>query len=75
MKKLGQSDRFHLEAAQGWVELGEWREANEELDRITPQLRVHPDVLCVRWMVCFKADNLELAAEIERVLVAASMMP
>jgi len=60
-----------LDAAQGWIELGDWREANEEMDRITPQLRAHPDVLVVRWSICTKAGNWKLAAEIARALIAA----
>jgi tetratricopeptide (TPR) repeat protein len=60
-----------LEAAQGWIELGNWREANEELDCITPQLRAHPDVLAARWVVCSKAGNWTLALEIAGTLAAA----
>jgi hypothetical protein len=57
MACLSDSDRLHLEAAHGWLGLGNWREANEELDRITPHLRVHPDVLSTRWMVYSAAGN------------------
>jgi hypothetical protein len=70
---LSASDRFHLEAAQGWLELGNWKKAHEELDRVTPLLRAHPDVLFVRRIVCLKAGNLELAAQIERAIAAANM--
>jgi len=73
VNRLEHSDRIHLEAAQGWIELGNWREANDELDCITPRLRAHPDVLSVRRIVCLKGGNLELAAEIERALAAANM--
>ena len=38
MKPLEPPDSFHLLAAQGWLELGNHVEANEELDKITPQL-------------------------------------
>jgi hypothetical protein len=41
----------HLKAAQGWIELGVWDAANEELQSITPQLRAHPDVLKERFNV------------------------
>jgi hypothetical protein len=73
VNQLEPLDRIHLETARGWIELGNWREANEELDRVTPQLRADPDVLSVRRIVCLKAGNMELAAEIERALGAANM--
>src|SRR5206468_379285 len=51
MKSLKFPDRLHLQAAQGWLELGNHLEADKELDEITPQLRAHPDVLEVRWHI------------------------
>ena len=39
------SDKHHLEAAQCWLTLGNWKEANEEMEQITAQMRAHPDVL------------------------------
>jgi hypothetical protein len=48
MKPLEPPDSLHLQAAQGWLELGSHIEANEELEKIAPQLRAHPDVLKVR---------------------------
>ena len=44
----------HLEAAEGWVELGNHLEANEELERITAENRAHPAVLGVRWQIYTK---------------------
>jgi hypothetical protein len=41
MKSLEHPDSLHLRAAQGWLELGDHLEANEELERISPPLRVH----------------------------------
>jgi tetratricopeptide (TPR) repeat protein len=70
---LSDSDRWHLKAADGWLELGNWLEANSELDCITPQLRVHPDVLAARWVVCSKAGNWTLALEIAGTLAAADL--
>jgi len=48
MPRLSQSDKFHIQAAHGWLELGNAAEASAELDRITPELRDHPDVLELR---------------------------
>ena len=45
MKPLKHPDNLHLQAASGWLELGNYIEANVELEKFTPQLRVHPDVL------------------------------
>ena len=43
------SDLHHLRAAEGWLELGDWHSANEELENVTRELRAHPDVLAMRW--------------------------
>jgi tetratricopeptide (TPR) repeat protein len=45
---LNAEDAKHLEAAEGWLELGDHVSANEELDKVTPLLRAHPDVLEMR---------------------------
>jgi predicted Zn-dependent protease len=66
-------DKRHLEAADGWLGLGNWQEANEELNRISPDIQTHPDVLYVRWHICAKAGQWELAAETARAL--SQMMP
>jgi len=47
MKPLSPPDSHHLSAATGWLELGNWQEANEELEEITPELRPHPHALVV----------------------------
>ena len=44
-------DSHHLEAAKGWLELGNPEEAFEELGLIEPQLRGHPDVLELCWRI------------------------
>jgi predicted Zn-dependent protease len=64
--KLELNDRRKLEAAEGWLELGDWLEANEELERITPEMRAHPFVLRVRWGVYAEAKKWEMAAEVAR---------
>jgi hypothetical protein len=43
VQSLTPPDSYHLEAAQGWLELGNHLEANEELEKISPALRIHPD--------------------------------
>jgi len=66
MKELEFQDRRHLKAAEGWLELGNVLEANEELENITPEMRAHPDVLCLRWQVYAGAKKWEMAAEVAR---------
>lgn len=73
MKPLSRLDDIHLQAAIGWLELGNHLEANEELEKIRPRWRVHPDVLQTRWMIYAKAGKWEPAYEIARTL--ASLVP
>ena len=39
MKKLASPDSKHLEAAQGWLELGNYVEADSELDQIAHKIQ------------------------------------
>ena len=66
-------DNYHLEAAEGWLELGNHIEANEELERITPLMRAHPYVLEMRWNIYAKAKKWEMAAEVAHALT--TMLP
>ena len=68
MKPLQPPDSHHLQAAIGWLELGNYTEANEELEKITPGLRSHPDVLSVRWQIYAKDGKWGTAAEIAHAL-------
>ena len=62
-------DTIHLQAAQGWIELGNHVEANEELEKITARLRVHPDLLELRWRIFAAAKNWEAALDIASALI------
>jgi len=73
MKLLPHPDQLHLQAAVGWLELGNHAEANEELEKIQASLRAHPLVLRVRWKVYAKAKRWDGAQEISRTL--AEMLP
>lgn len=59
---------MHLQAAQGWLELGDWESANEELEEIEPILRAHPDVLKVRIEVYVAAEQWDYVVEVARTL-------
>ena len=61
-------DQRHLDAAQGWFELGNCIEVTEELEQITPEMRGHPSVLEVRYHIYAAAKKWEYAAEIARAI-------
>ena len=57
MRAFESPDIDHLRSAIGWLELGNYLEADAELDEIAPRLRAHPDVLKVRWRVYANAKR------------------
>jgi len=69
MKPLEPPDTLHLLAAQGWLELGNHIEANEELENITASLRAHPDVLKVRWEIYAAAKKWKATLDIAAALI------
>jgi len=70
MKKLEPPDSHHLEAAQGWLGLGDWMSANQELDSIRIEFCTHPGVLQARFQVYAAANLWPMAAEMARALTA-----
>jgi tetratricopeptide (TPR) repeat protein len=48
---LTQSDHCLLQAVEGWLELGNPREAAAELEQVRPELARHPAVLDRRWQI------------------------
>ena len=68
IKPLELHDQRHLEAAQGWFELGNCIEATVELDQITPGMRGHPSVLEVRFHIYAAAKKWESAIEIAKAI-------
>jgi tetratricopeptide (TPR) repeat protein len=65
---LDSQDQGYLTAAEGWLGLGNWREANAELENISAQNRAHPEVLRIRWAVYCEAKNWEGAYEIAQAI-------
>jgi predicted Zn-dependent protease len=59
-------DLHHLDAAKGWLMLGDLKEAKRELDKISPELQNDADVLEARFAIYAKARRwvacMELAA-------------
>jgi len=63
--------RLHLDAAEGWLGLGNWKEAELELAQVSESLRGHPEVLQVRYLVESEAKRWEACVEIATALVKA----
>ncbi len=61
-------DQRSLQAAEGWLELGDWRSAEDELAQISPDNRNHPDVLNLRWSIQARARDWHACVEIGAVL-------
>lgn len=67
--KLERPDLTHLNAAQGWLGLGDHLEANLELEKITPKNKTHPDVMEVRWEIHAKAKRWEECVKIAEATI------
>lgn len=68
MTALSHTERFHLEAAEGWLMLGNPIEAHEELERISGEGSAHPGVLAMRWQVYAAARWWEAAYVVAKAL-------
>jgi tetratricopeptide (TPR) repeat protein len=68
MKSFPPQDQHYLDAAEGWLGLGDHLSANEELEQITPELRAHPRVLAVRLEIYWAAKKWEACVEIASAL-------
>jgi tetratricopeptide (TPR) repeat protein len=66
---IGPPDSHHLLAAQGWAELGDFAEADAELQQIASALRAHPQLLAVRYDIYARSRRWDLAADIASMLV------
>jgi predicted Zn-dependent protease len=75
MNPLPWPDNHHLDAAEGWLALGDPTLAAEEIQRIAPELRLHPEVLNVRWQILSREEDwancLVIAGAITRLLPAS----
>jgi tetratricopeptide (TPR) repeat protein len=72
MTRLSRTENFHLEAAQGWRGLGNWRDANEELEQISPRMLGYRDVLWARAEICVASKNWDLLKRVASALTAAT---
>jgi predicted Zn-dependent protease len=69
MKKLSLQDQRFIEAAEGWLGLGDHLAANEELEQISPESKGDPKVLEVRLQIYWAAKKWEACVEIASALV------
>jgi hypothetical protein len=64
VQRLGPPDSHHLDAAIGWLGLGNVNEARAELDLISTAHKNHPAVLEVRWTICAHEKHWTAALDI-----------
>jgi len=64
-------DSLHVQAAQGWLELGNPNESRAELDKVASDLRLHPEVLKIRWELFAAEKEWRLALEVAKALIIA----
>ena len=69
MQEFPLPDQRCLEAAEGWLGLGDYLSAEKELEELTPHLRAHPQVLSLRYMICHDASQWDRAADLAGTLV------
>jgi hypothetical protein len=63
-RQLAEPGKWHLDAAEGWLLLGNILEANDELEKIPAWLCAHPDVLRVRRRIYSAARKWDIAPEV-----------
>jgi hypothetical protein len=68
MNALTQADRFQIQAAEGWLMLGNPIEAHGELEQVSEQAAHHPAVLTMRWQVYAAAEWWEAAYIVSKAL-------
>jgi len=73
VKPLEPPNSHYLNAAQGWLELGDCQSALDELELIDPVLQSHPDVLSVRCDIYSAAMKWPAAVAVAWTLV--NLMP
>jgi len=67
LNPLPHQDNLHLQAADGWLGLGNWREAELELAQIDPGFKIHPLVLEIQYQILGAAQRWEEAAAVAKL--------
>ena len=68
MRVLEENDRRHVEAAEGWLDLGNWDEGRKEILLVRPRSRTHPEVIRVCLELLIAMQQWEKVAEGARIL-------
>jgi Flp pilus assembly protein TadD len=71
VKPIEPPDAHHFNAATGWLELGNHREARDELDLISAVNQSHPAVLDLRWMLCAATNQWDEGFRVAQELITA----
>ena len=66
------ADLRHLSGAEGWLELGDAREADAEWQKLSRLGRAQPDALELRWHILARMADWERAVQVGEELVARS---
>ncbi len=69
MRSIKPPDSHHLSAAIGWLELGNHLEANLDLQKVDALLRMHPDVMEVRWRIYARAKWWEACEDLAKLII------
>jgi predicted Zn-dependent protease len=54
---LPHPDDHYVHRAEGWLDLGDFQEAERELESIALERRDHPEVLVLRWQIYSRAQR------------------
>jgi len=72
IKRLEPPDSVSLNQARGWLKLGNPHEALFELEDITPENQMHPEVLQLRWEIHKRLKQWDKCIEITTSLIKAA---
>jgi len=65
-------DARHAQASEGWLVLGDLKEATTELDQISSEGQKNPFVLEVRWRIHSVARNWDACLQISEALIESN---
>ena len=69
MPNLEPPDNHFLDAATGWLMLGNAEEARSEFEQLSPTARVHPDALDFQWRWLAHLKRWEEAVDVAQLLI------
>jgi predicted Zn-dependent protease len=72
VRTLDYPDRHFVQAAEGWLELGDSAEATRELRRLSPAGEKHPDTLELRWRLYALKGQWDAALAMAKAVTTAA---